>query len=38
VLGRIYAHLISLDNFRRLLDRRAALISRPQGRGIKKTS
>jgi hypothetical protein len=25
VLGRIYAHLLSLDNFSRLLDRRAAL-------------
>jgi hypothetical protein len=25
VLGRVYAHLMSLDNFRRLLDRRAAL-------------
>jgi hypothetical protein len=23
VMGRIYAHLISLDNFARLLDRRA---------------
>ena len=30
VLGRIYAHLISLDNFRRLLDRRAALANRAQ--------
>jgi len=28
VLGRIYAHLISLDNFRRLLDRRAAVATR----------
>ena len=28
VLGRIYAHLMSLDNFRRLLDRRAALANR----------
>ncbi len=28
VLGRVYAHLISLDNFRRLLDRRAALGAR----------
>ena len=38
VLGRIYAHLISLDNFRRLLDRRAALASRtPAGKsGSKK--
>lgn len=33
VLGCIYAHLISLDNFRRLLERRAALASRiPRGR------
>ena len=24
VMGRIYAHLISLDNFARLLDRKAA--------------
>jgi hypothetical protein len=24
VLGRIYAHLLSLDNFARLLDRKAA--------------
>ncbi|MDB5808529.1 MAG: sapC family protein [Betaproteobacteria bacterium] len=38
VLGRIYAHLISLDNFRRLLDRRAALNSRPQGKGGAKKS
>ena len=30
VLGRIYAHLISLDNFRRLLDRRAARANRAQ--------
>ena len=30
VLGRIHAHLISLDNFRRLLDRRAALANRAQ--------
>ena len=30
VLGRIYAHLISLDNFRRLLDRRATLARRAQ--------
>lgn len=29
ILGRIYAHLISLDNFQRLLDRRASLASRP---------
>jgi hypothetical protein len=28
VLGRVYAHLISLDNFRRLLDRQAALSAR----------
>jgi hypothetical protein len=24
ILGRVYAHLMSLDNFGRLLDRRAA--------------
>jgi hypothetical protein len=38
VLGRVYAHLISLDNFRRLLDRRTPLASRtPQGKlGSKK--
>ena len=28
VLGRVYAHLMSLDNFRRMLDRRAAQASR----------
>lgn len=28
VLARVYAHLMSLDNFRRLLDRRAALTQR----------
>jgi len=28
VLGRVYAHLMSLDNFRRLLDRRAAVAAR----------
>jgi hypothetical protein len=28
VLGRVYAHLMSLDNFRRLLDRRAAVVTR----------
>lgn len=28
VLGRIYAHLISLDNFSRLLDRRAARLAK----------
>ena len=39
VLGRVYAHLISLDNFRRLLDRRAALASRTApGKGSKKSS
>ncbi len=33
VLGCIYAHLISLDNFRRLLERRGALASRlPPGK------
>jgi hypothetical protein len=39
VLGRIYAHLISLDNFRRLLDRRAALANRAQqaASGAKKS-
>jgi hypothetical protein len=39
LLGRIYAHLISLDNFRRLLDRRATLTSRiPPGKaGAKKS-
>ena len=31
ILGRVYAHLISLDNFRRLLDRRAALARRAAG-------
>lgn len=36
VLGRIYAHLISLDNFRRLLDRRASLASRAQGKAAAK--
>ena len=36
VLGRIYAHLISLDNFRRLLDRRASLASRAQGKAAGK--
>ena len=37
VLGRIYAHLISLDNFRRLLDRRASLANRSNGKtGAKK--
>ena len=40
VLGRIYAHLISLDNFRRLLDRRAALANRAQQTtsGAKKST
>ncbi len=39
VLGRVYAHLMSLDNFRRLLDRRAALASRAApGKGPKKSS
>ena len=40
VLGRIYAHLISLDNFRRLLDRRAALANRAQQAtsGAKKST
>jgi hypothetical protein len=36
VLGRIYAHLISLDNFRRLLDRRANLASRAQSKAAAK--
>ena len=40
VLGRIYAHLISLANFRRLLDRRAALANRAQQTtsGAKKST
>lgn len=34
-LSRVYAHLLSLDNFRRLLDRRATLRAREQpARGI----
>jgi hypothetical protein len=39
VLGRVYAHLMSLDNFRRLLDRRSSLAGRAgQGKaGSKKT-
>jgi hypothetical protein len=38
VLGRVYAHLMSLDNFRRLLDRRGAFAGRAgQGKaGAKK--
>lgn len=32
VLGRLYAHLISLDNFQRLLARRAPLANRAAGR------
>ena len=39
VLGRAYAHLMSLDNFRRLLDRRAARASRAASdKGSKKSS
>src|SRR3954467_10201319 len=37
VLGRAYAHLISLENFRRLLDRRAGLASRASARSKKSS-
>ncbi|MEO7725938.1 MAG: SapC family protein [Burkholderiales bacterium] len=36
VLGRAYAHLMSLDNFRRLLDRRAAVANRAEAGKPKK--
>lgn len=35
VLGRVYAHLMSLDNFRRLLDRRASLAARAPSKSKK---
>ena len=36
VLGRIYAHLISLDNFQRVLARNTALANRAAAKPAKK--
>jgi hypothetical protein len=38
VLGRVYAHLISLDNFQRLLARNTALANRAAAKPAAKKS